>query len=328
MLKKRIKALIVSCVLISVLPNISYSINKDDFLKFLINSSYPEVKEKKEKKTSNNNQNNDDFIEFYIGEENIPKIEEEKEVNIQQENKNKDKNEDKNEDNKQDEASNILTSSKYINEVRLTKENPRMLLYHSHAAETYSNSPDGNYHSKDKDNSVISVGELLTEELSKKGWGVVHSTKYHDYPDYNASYKSSLQTIETMMKQHSTIDIAIDVHRDAREVDTNEKKEKEKNRISTNYNGEDVAKFLFVVGQKNPNVEKVRSLANDITDFAKSKYPELVLPVVEKQFGRFNQYVAKNHLLIEIGSNGSTTEEAKASVKYVANVLDEYFKSR
>ena len=77
---------------------------------------------------------------------------------------------------------------------------------------------------------------------------------------------------------------------------------------------------------KNPNVGEVQGLAEDITKFAQSKYPELVLPIVKKQYGKFNQYMAKNHMLIEIGSNGTTSEEAKASVKYVAEILDEYFK--
>ena len=101
---------------------------------------------------------------------------------------------------------------------------------------------------------------------------------------------------------------------------------KENERMSTTINGEKVAKFFFVVGMKNPNLEQVKSLAEDITKFAQSKYPELVLPIVKKQYGKFNQYMAKNHMLIEIGSNGTSSDEAKASVKYVAEILDEYFK--
>ena len=87
-----------------------------------------------------------------------------------------------------------------------------------------------------------------------------------------------------------------------------------------------VAKFFFVVGMRNPNVNEVKSLAEDITKFAKTKYPELVLPVVEKPVGKFNQYMAQNHMLIEVGSNGTSSEEAKASAKYIAEILDEYFK--
>jgi stage II sporulation protein P len=33
-------------------------------------------------------------------------------------------------------------------------------------------------------------------------------------------------------------------------------------------------------------------------------------------------------MLIEVGSNGTSAEEAKASAKYIAQVLDEYFKTK
>ena len=70
------------------------------------------------------------------------------------------------------------------------------------------------------------------------------------------------------------------------------------------------------------NIDKVVKAV----EIAKSKYPELVLPVVKNKYGKYNQYMAKNHMLIEVGSNGTSSEEAKASVKYIAEILDEYFK--
>ena len=77
---------------------------------------------------------------------------------------------------------------------------------------------------------------------------------------------------------------------------------------------------------KNPNVDEVTKLAEDITKFAQSKYPELVLPVTKNKYGKYNQYMADKHMLIEVGSNGTSSEEAKASAKYIAEILDEYFK--
>ena len=219
-----------------------------------------------------------------------------------------------------------MSSSEYKNDIRLTKENPTMLIYHSHAGETYSDSPEGNYHSQNKEKSVIEVGTLLTEQLSKKGWGVAHSTKYHDYPDFTKSYASSLETVKSMLNNHKNINIAIDLHRDGRDLNTDADMQKENERMTTTYNGEKVAKFFFVVGMKNTNVDGVQELAEDITKFAQSKYPELVLPIVKKQYGKFNQYMAQNHMLIEVGSNGTSSEEAKASAKYIAEILDEYFK--
>ena len=317
MLRKAKKIISIACILTFVLPIISYSIDKEEFLKFLIESSYPEAstnndnskeeKDKKEKdkedKTANNKEK--DYIKVHIGEENVPTL-----------------------NNKSDNKENIsVASSEYKNDIRLTKEDPTMLIYHSHAGETYSDSPEGNYHSQNnRDKSVLEVGTLLTEQLSQKGWGVAHSTKYHDYPDFTKSYASSLETVKSMLNNHKNINIAIDLHRDGRDLNTDADMQKENERMTTTYNGEKVAKFFFVVGMKNTNVDEVQELAEDITKFAQSKYPELVLPIVKKQYGKFNQYMAKNHMLIEIGSNGTSSDEAKASVKYVAEILDEYFK--
>ena len=310
MLRKTKKVISLLCALIFILPTLSYSMDKEEFLKFLIESSYPESSTKddnskeKEDEVDKTANKEEDYIKVHIGEENIPTL-------------------NNNSNNKENVS---VSSSEYKNDIRLTKENPTMLIYHSHAGETYSDSPEGNYHSQNKEKSVIEVGTLLTEQLSKKGWGVAHSTKYHDYPDFTKSYASSLETVKSMLNNHKNINIAIDLHRDGRDLNTDADMQKENERMTTTYNGEKVAKFFFVVGMKNTNVDEVQELAEDITKFAQSKYPELVLPIVKRQYGKFNQYMAQNHMLIEIGSNGTSSDEAKASVKYVAEILDEYFK--
>ena len=66
--------------------------------------------------------------------------------------------------------------------------------------------------------------------------------------------------------------------------------------------------------------------ATDLTNLANEKYPGIAKAVVEKPYGRFNQYVADKGILIEVGSNATSIEEASASVKYIADVLDSYFK--
>lgn len=314
MIKKTKKIICIICVLICILPIVSYGMDKEEFLKFLIHTSYPEssvenkdtVKEKSEDENIVNK--DDDYIKFHIGEENIPTL-------------------NKSEESEKTDETTSVVSSEYKNNIRLTKDNPTMLIYHTHAGETYLDSPEGNYHSQNnKDKSVIEIGTLLTEQLNQKGWGIAHSTKYHDYPQFTKSYVNSLETVKSMLNNYKSINIALDLHRDGRDLKNEDDIKKESERMTTTYKGEKVAKFFFVVGMKNENINEVQSLAEDITKFAQSKYPELVLPIVKKQYGKFNQYMAKNHMLIEIGSNGTTSEEAKASVKYVAEILDEYFK--
>lgn len=311
MLRKTKKVISIACVLIFILPIMSYSMDKEEFLKFLIESSYPESSTKddnskeKEDEVDKSANKEEDYIKVHIGEENIPTL-------------------NNNSNNKENVS---VSSSEYKNDIRLTKENPTMLIYHSHAGETYSDSPEGNYHSQNnREKSVLEVGTLLTEQLSQKGWAIAHSTKYHDYPDFTKSYMSSLETVKSMLNNYKNINIAIDLHRDGRDLNTEADIKKEHERMTTTYKGEKVAKFFFVVGMKNPNVDEVTKLAEDITKFAQSKYPELVLPVTKNKYGKYNQYMADKHMLIEVGSNGTSSEEAKASAKYIAEILDEYFK--
>lgn len=310
MLKKRIKKAITLCVLVCMLPNISYCIDKENFVNLLINKSYPETKEEKEeseKDTKNDNKEANkekDYIKFYVGEENIPQLDTETE------------NENENE---------VASNKDYKNDLRITKENPSILIYHTHGTETYSNSPAGNYHSNDKPNSVIAVGELLSQKLTEKGWGVIHTTKYHDN-DYNTSYATSLKTVQQLTNENSSVKIAVDLHRDARDVVDSNQKKTQHDKFMTTINGEKVAKFSFVVGEKNDNINELRALAEDITKFAEEKYPGITRPVVSKKYGKYNQFVAEQHMLIEVGSNVTSIQEAKASAKYIANILDEYFK--
>ncbi|MGL5692563.1 MAG: stage II sporulation protein P [Peptostreptococcaceae bacterium] len=322
MKNKRIKAKILACVLICILPTHAFAMDKDDFFKYLIDTSYPETNSnkeelsKKEKDTNTSSEKNeenkdDDYIKVHIGEENIPKI-------ISNED------DSKKEEEKEQTTSAVL--AQYKNNIRVTSDKPRMLIYHTHSCETYSNSPAGNYHSNDPENSVLKVGTLLTEELTSKGWGVVHNTTLHDDPSYNNSYSNSYKTVQSMLKQYNNVDIAIDLHRDGKNLNSESAKQEYHKSYTTTINGEKVARISFVVGMKNENLDHVMKIANDLTKIANEKYPGFARPVVKKDNGRYNQYLSKNGMLIEVGCNATSVEEASASAKYIAEVLDSYFK--
>ncbi len=315
MFKKRIKAICLACMLVCNIPIASSAIDKEEFLKFLIDSSYPETKTVDNEDTSENSKEetkeSDDYIKVHIGEENVPTI-----------NNNSINSSENNESSNSDVAN---VTSGYVNNIKVTSQKPRVLLYHTHSCETYSENSDGNYHSEDLSTSVRVVGQHLTNELEKLGLGVVHTTKLHDNISYNSSYSNSLKTIKELLPQYPSVDITIDLHREGKDWTTDDGKKELEETYSTTINGEKVAKFFFVVGEKNPNVDEVNKLANDLTKIAKEKYPELILPVIKKPYGKFNQYVAENGILVEIGSNATSVEEAKAATKYVADVLNTYF---
>ena len=198
MYNKFAKAVSIAILLFTI-PSSILALDKNGLFKNLIKYSYPEVKviekdeeneDKNDTTTNNNKAKSNQFVNLYVGEDNIPVA-------------------------KTTSSSNItLDSSIYNSKLRVTNNKPQILIYHSHSCETYSDSPKGNYHSEDKDHSVMSVGCLLTNQLSDLGWGVIHSTTFHDSPTYNNSYSRSAETIKSVMNQYNDVDITIDLHRD------------------------------------------------------------------------------------------------------------------
>ena len=311
MYNKFAKAVSIAILLFTI-PSSILALDKNGLFKNLIKYSYPEVKviekdeeneDKNDTTTNNNKAKSNQFVNLYVGEDNIPVA--------------------------KTTSSNItLDSSIYNSKLRVTNNKPQILIYHSHSCETYSDSPKGNYHSEDKDHSVMSVGCLLTNQLSDLGWGVIHSTTFHDSPTYNNSYSRSAETIKSVINQYNDVDITIDLHRDGLNIPNEAVKNNIHDKYTTTINGEKVAKFFFVVGARNDDVKKVQNLANGLTKYAKQKYPDLIMPVVLKPYGRFNQSICDNAILVEVGSNGTTTAEAQASAKYIAQILDGYFKEQ
>ncbi|WP_338559875.1 stage II sporulation protein P [Paraclostridium sordellii] len=316
--KKIISIGLITSVVFTICIKTSYALEDEKLLNFLINTSYPETKleqpkdeENKEKEEENKKESKEDkksskkedeFVKMYVGEENLPTEESSNEV--------------------------AVTNGKYVDNVLVTKEQPNILIYHTHGGETYANSPAGNYHSDDKANSTLEVGATLTKELSKRGRSVVHNTTYHDLPEFVGAYGRSLKTIETMQAKYSSIDMIIDLHRDGRKLDSKEAEKNFHDTCTANINGENVAKFMFVVGKKSENYAQNLKLAQEITAFAESKYPGITRSVVTKDNGRYNQFKSNKPLLIEVGGQMNTIEEAKASTKYIAEVLDEFFKQK
>lgn len=58
-------------------------------------------------------------------------------------------------------------------------------------------------------------GSVLTDCLNQKGYNVIHSLTFHDYPAYNGSYNRSLNTVKDLLSKTPTTELVIDLHRDA-----------------------------------------------------------------------------------------------------------------
>jgi len=187
-------------------------------------------------------------------------------------------------------------------------------IYNSHTAESYATGTDG-ASMAGKRGGVYQVGKVLAQCLEEKGIGVVLSQNIHDYPDWSKSYANSLVTAKKLLEDYPTIKILVDVHRDAN---------LEKDQVTTKINGKSAARIMLVVGSNvratHPNWQQNKAFAEDLGAKINELYPNL-LREVRVQNGRYNQHVMNHAILIEVGADQNTLEEALYSGELLADVL-------
>lgn len=194
-------------------------------------------------------------------------------------------------------------------------EEPLVIIYHTHASESYMPYKESNYHREAENGTVRDVGNALASELEKKGINVIHDKTIHDRPSYNESYNKSLATIETLIKKYPSALYIIDLHRDAAPASASEGKYVE-------INGKKIAKFSMVVGQANDNYVELYDFAEKISEKSAIMYDGFGGAIIERNYN-YNEYLTDRCLLLEIGNNKNTIEEARLCGKYFARVLAE-----
>ncbi len=199
-------------------------------------------------------------------------------------------------------------------------KNSKVLIYHTHTSESYSDVGiySDYYRTTDKTNNVVSVGNRLVQELEKYGMYALQDTTVHDYLSFGKAYEASLKTIKKRMNEEK-FDILIDIHRDALAAN-------ETFRPTAEINGETVAKLMFVIGTNTAGLshdEWIENLKFAIAfqERANRMYPGLFRDI-HLSTSRYNQHMSNKAVIVEVGATGNTVEEAQASMKYFASVLN------
>lgn len=198
----------------------------------------------------------------------------------------------------------------------MNTEKPDVLIYHTHTTESYK---PGGPNSFDDTKNVCAVGDQLVTELNKYGISAINDKTVHDAEAYTQSYSRSSVTLEKYLQKYKDFKLIIDMHRDSTE---------NKDSVTANINGENVSKFMIVMARKNPHFNKNMALANQIINLSNQLYPGFSKGVCYYNFGTryFNQDKSNNAILLEIGADINTTEESKASMKYMARIIAQVIK--
>lgn len=201
-------------------------------------------------------------------------------------------------------------------------DRPKVLVVHTHTTECY----DGDMmngeteRNTDEEKNIVAVGNEICRVLEENGIKTIHDTTYHDYPSYQGAYTRALSTIEAQLKENPSVEIVLDIHRDAFVYSDGSKLS-----VSCEVNGISTAQVMLVVGTnsmglKHDDWQENLKLATKIQNAAEIMYPGLMRPInLRKE--RFNEHLTKGSLILEVGSNGNTLNQAVEGGKCVANAI-------
>ncbi len=203
---------------------------------------------------------------------------------------------------------------------------PKVLIVHTHSSEAYTPEPGWEYEASDPlrtENarfSVIRIGTRIAEILEENGIETMHDTALNDYPSYSGAYDRMAETIAGYLAQYPSIQMVLDVHRDAASDAAG-------NPVSLTQavDGETCAKLMLVIGTNeggltHPNWQENLANALKVQALTERKAPGLMRDL-DLRTERFNQNLTPGSMLVEFGSTGNTLQQALRSAEYFGRAL-------
>lgn len=208
------------------------------------------------------------------------------------------------------------------------KTKPTVLIYHSHTTEAFQTLDVAFYTTSfqqrrdDIAQNMVRVGEELVAQLEAAGFHVIHDKTIYD-TNYSQAYNLSDISIRKYLEQYPSIDVAIDVHRDSIEFEDGTKVKPVANIMEKK-----AAQIMIIAGCEYgkitnfPDWEYNLRFALQLQRKAEEKYAGLMRPILFSA-RRYNLFETHNSVLLEIGSDGNTLEEACYSGRLIGNALAE-----
>lgn len=193
-------------------------------------------------------------------------------------------------------------------------DGPEILIYHTHGSEYFKDSDPEN-----PDTLITGVGERLCRILEEQyGYRVIHDTTV--FP-YNSSYTLGRQKAEELLETYPSIQVIIDLHRDA----------SPKQHLVTEIDGKPTAQIMFFNGmcqtkegaissRKNDNLETNLAFSLQMKLASEELYPGFARKNYLKAY-RYNMDLAGRYALIEVGAETNTLEEELNAMEPLAEIL-------
>ncbi len=213
------------------------------------------------------------------------------------------------------------------------KSQPTVLIFHTHTTESYQMTNEGWYtrsyptRHNEKNQNMVRVGDAICQELEKSGIGVIHDTEIHDLK-YTGAYDNSRKTVEKILKENPTVQIVLDVHRDAIE-----QSDGTKIKPTFTYNGKKAAQLMIIAGCQDgkvkdfPNWEQNLTFALQLHEKTETMFPKMMRPILFSA-RKYNMDVVPCSVLLEFGSDSNTLAEAEYSGHLFGRALSAYIQEK
>ena len=204
---------------------------------------------------------------------------------------------------------------------------PQVLILHTHATESYLRHNENYYtdtdlsRTTDNEYNMVALGKIIADKLNSAGITTLHDTTQHDYPSYSESYSRAAETIGNYTEKYPSIKIVIDLHRDAIAANDTDKV-----KLTTEIDGKSAAQIMLVMGSQSgsvtnfPNWRENLKLATKLQQTVEIMYPSLARSI-HFMSKNYNESLTTGSMLIEIGTDGNTLDEAKYSAELLSNAL-------
>ena len=199
---------------------------------------------------------------------------------------------------------------------------PLVYIYHTHSQEGYADSKSG-----DASMSVIALGDRLTEILTEEyGLSVLHNPYAYDMvegeEERSRAYNYAKADLEKVLEEHPSIQVIIDLHRDA---------VPEEMHLVTEIDGKPTAKIMFFNGLSENREGEMESLPNPYREDnlafslqmmlnAEAYYPGFMRGIYLKCY-RYNLHFRPRSVLVEVGAQNNTFEEAMNAMEPLADIM-------
>ena len=205
---------------------------------------------------------------------------------------------------------------------------PQILIYHTHATEGFIDSVDG-----DASTTVVGIGDYLEELLTVRyGYHVLHDTEAYDLAEgelnRSRAYNYARDGLEKILEENPSIEIIIDLHRDG---------VSDEKHLVTDIEGKPTAQIMFFNGLSktnesgelnslpNPYIQDNLAFSLQLEMLCDHYYPDFIRSIYVKGY-RYNLHLRPRSLLLEVGAQTNTVEEARNAMEPFAEILDKLLK--